>query len=147
MSSYRKDINDVETSIKDVEMSINNAHLHLEKVEDHVDGFVETVQRISTVSETNAKSLGVEIQRVQWETCGQFESFFRKFERVNEVINKKTVCFDEELDRVMALVGDRISVGMEELKAEFLEALEVKGRRYVSGRPSAPKLPLLLRPW
>jgi hypothetical protein len=33
MSSFNKDV-------KDVEMSVDNTHLHLEKIEDHVDGFV-----------------------------------------------------------------------------------------------------------
>jgi hypothetical protein len=40
------------------------------------------------------------------------------------------VRLDKELDRVMALVGEKITVGMEELRAQFLEALGVEGRRY-----------------
>jgi uncharacterized protein YoxC len=113
MSSYCRDINVIEASVKDVEMAADNAHLCLEKVEDCVDGFVESARRISVVSETNSKLLGMEIQRIQWETHGQIESFYKKFERVNKVIDKKTVCLDEELDRVMALVGEKICVGME----------------------------------
>jgi hypothetical protein len=130
MSSYRWDINSVEVSVKDIEMLVDNAHLCLEKVEDRVNGFVATTRRISVVSKTNSKSLGMEIQRIQWETHGQIEGFYKKFERANEVIDKKIVRLDEELDRVMALVGEKISAGMEELKVEFLEALEVEGRRY-----------------
>jgi hypothetical protein len=91
---------------------------------------METTRRISVVSETNLKRLDMEIKRIQQETCGQIKGFYRKFERVNEIIDKKTVCLDEELDRVMALVGEKICAGMEELKAEFLEALELEGRRY-----------------
>jgi hypothetical protein len=130
MSSYCQDVNTVEVSVKDIEMAVDNAHLCLEKVEDCVNGFVETTRRISVVSETNSKSLGMEIQRVQWETHGQIKNFYKKFERVNEVINKKMVHLDKELDRVTALVGEKICAGMEELKAEFLEAMEVEGRRY-----------------
>jgi hypothetical protein len=70
MSSYCRDVNVIEASVKDVEMSIDNAHLCLEKVEDHVDGFMETARKISVVSKTNSKSLGMEIQRVQQETHG-----------------------------------------------------------------------------
>jgi chromosome segregation ATPase len=130
MSSYHQDINVIEVSVKDIKMSVNNTHLHLEKFEDHVNGFVETARRISVVSETNSRSLGMEIQWVQRETHGQIEGFYKKFERVNKIIDKKMVCLDEELDRVMALVGEKINAGMEELKAEFLEVLEVEGRRY-----------------
>jgi chromosome segregation ATPase len=91
MSSYRRDTNEVETSVKDIKMLIDNAHLYLEEVEDRVNGFMEAARRISVISETNSKSLGMEIQRVQQETHGQFESFYKKFERANEVIDKKTV--------------------------------------------------------
>jgi hypothetical protein len=122
--------NVIEASIKDVEMSVDNTHLCLEKVEDCVDGFVETARRISVVSETNSKSLGMEIQRIHQETRGQIEGFYKKFERVNKVIDKKTVHLDEELDRVMALVGEKIAASVEKLRAEFLEVLGVEGRRY-----------------
>ena len=37
---------------------------------------------------------------------------------------------EEELDKVVALVGEKIQSRMEDLCTQFLEALEVKGRCY-----------------
>jgi chromosome segregation ATPase len=38
----------LEKDVKDMEISIDNSHLHLEKLEDQVDGFVESIQRTSS---------------------------------------------------------------------------------------------------
>jgi chromosome segregation ATPase len=130
MSSYQRDVDRVEASMKDVESSIDNAHFRLEKVEDCVDGMVSSIRSISSLSASNAHALGLEIQKVQGEGRMQLDGFFKKFERMNEILDKKSVHMDEELDRVMALVGEKIDVGLVGLKAEFQEALEAEGRRY-----------------
>jgi hypothetical protein len=51
-------------------------------------------------------------------------------ERSNTIIDKKFMSFKEELDKVMALVGEKIQSGMEDLSSRFSEALELEGRRY-----------------
>jgi hypothetical protein len=137
MSSYHQDVERLEkstnawdSSMRDVKMSVNNAHLRLEKVEDCVDGMVSSIRSVSSLSTTNARALGLEIQRVQGESRMQLDGFFKKFERMNEILDKKTVCMDEELDRVTALVGEKIEAGLAGLKAEFQEALEAEGRRF-----------------
>jgi hypothetical protein len=53
-----------------------------------------------------------------------------KFSRINDVINRKIVRFEEELDKVTALVGEKIQSGMEDLNMRFTEALEVKSVKY-----------------
>jgi chromosome segregation ATPase len=137
MSSYRQDVANLEkttaawkASVKDVEMSVNNTHLHLEKVEDRVDGMVSSIRSVSSLSATNAHALGLEIQRVQGESRMQLDGFFKKFEQMNEILDKKTVRLDEELDRVTALVGEKIKAAVTNLDTEFRVALETEERRY-----------------
>jgi hypothetical protein len=123
MSSFNKDI-------KDVEMSVDNAHLHLEKVEDCVDGFVSLLRSQTGVMAASSRVALFEAQRVEKEFCPMIEGWYGKFEKVNDIIDKKIIWFKEELDRVMALVGEKIQSGMEDLNMRFAEALEVEGVRY-----------------
>ena len=81
-----------------LEASMGNTFEQLEKVEDRVDGcFAETCQ-VCSLSETNSWLLGMEIQRVQWESRKEIEGLFSKFERVNQIFDKKTVRMEEELE-------------------------------------------------
>jgi hypothetical protein len=73
--------------------------------------------------------LGSEIQRVQRETRGQFESFFGKFEKLNDIVDKKIVHLDEEMDRVVELVGQKIDAKMGEFSSDLMEALEIEESR------------------
>jgi hypothetical protein len=75
------------------------------------------------------RSLGVEIQQVQRESRNEIEGMFAKFEQVNQIIDKKTVCMDEELDRVVALVGERIDAKLGEITSDWVEALEIEETR------------------
>jgi hypothetical protein len=68
----------------------------------------------------------MEIQRVEWETRGHIEGFYPKFERVNNIIDKKIVRMDEELDKVVGLVGEKIDVKMGEFSSDLMEALEIE---------------------
>jgi hypothetical protein len=86
-------------------------------------------QRTASLYETNARSMGAEIQRVQRETCGQIESLFQKFEKVNDIIDKKIVRQDEEMDRVVELVGQKIDAKMGEFSSDLMEALEIEENR------------------
>jgi hypothetical protein len=64
MSSMEKDI-------KDVEMSMDNSQLWMEKIEDQVEGLVDSMSRLSRQSSiclVNHWLLGSEIQRVQEES-------------------------------------------------------------------------------
>jgi hypothetical protein len=48
-----------------LEALMGSAHNQLEDLGDRVDGFVESIQKVSFISNTNNQSLGLEIQRVQ----------------------------------------------------------------------------------
>jgi hypothetical protein len=58
------------------------------------------------------------------------EGVLGKFEQINNVINRKFVKLDEELDRVMALVGEKIQAGLDDPSAKFEEVLDAEGERY-----------------
>jgi hypothetical protein len=107
----------LERDIRMLEFSMGLAHNQLEDLGDRVNGFVESVWRVSSISETNSWSLGLEIQRVQQETCGHVESLFQKFEKVINIINKKIIHQDEEMDRVVDLVGQKIDTKMGEFSS------------------------------
>jgi hypothetical protein len=73
--------------------------------------------------------LGAEIQRVQRESRKEIEGMFAKFKWVNQIVDKKTIRMDEELDRVVALVGERIDTKLREITADWVEAMEIEENR------------------
>jgi hypothetical protein len=56
----------------------------------------------------------------------------RKFVRINEVIDKKMVCQDEELDRVVGLVGEKIDAKFSDFSNQFMEAVTAEEARRVA---------------
>jgi hypothetical protein len=57
------------------------------------------------------------------------EGLFQKFKKVNDVINKKIVCQDEEMDWVVELVRQKIDAKMGEFSSDLMEALEIEENR------------------
>ena len=70
--------------------------------------------------------LGLEIQKVHQESWKEIEGLFSKFEWVNQIFNKKAVRMEEELDRVVSLVGEKIDAKIREITSDWVEALEIK---------------------
>ena len=126
MMWMEKDVDILKDSLRDVEMSVDNSHLCLEKVEDCVDGFIESLRQYSLTSDMASQSLGMEIQRVQKEWRKGHEDILAKFKRMGNVIDKKFVQLDEELERVIDLVGQKIDAKFGEFSAEFLEVMEIE---------------------
>jgi hypothetical protein len=63
-------------------------------------------------------------------TTGELaEDLNRKFVRINEVIDKKMVCQDEELDRVVGLVGEKIDSKFSDFSDQFMEAVVAEEAR------------------
>ena len=115
-----------ERDVRMLESLMESAHNQLEDLGSWVDGFVVSSWRISSLCETNNRSLGLEIQRVQRETHGHIEGLFQKFEKVNDIIDKKIVHQDEKMDRVVGHVGEWIDAKMGKFSSDFMEALEIK---------------------
>ena len=91
-----------------------------------MSGCLADVHRVNSLSETHSQALGLEIKRVQQESWKEVEGLFSKFERVNQIFDKKAVHMEEELDQVVSLVGDKINAKIGEITSNWVEALEIK---------------------
>jgi DNA repair exonuclease SbcCD ATPase subunit len=129
MGTIQQQVSSTQQDVRMLKSSMESAHDQLEKLGDRVDGCFAETRRVCSLSETNSRSLGMEIQRVQRESRKEIEGMFAKFERVNQIIDKKTIRMDEELDRVVALVGERIDAKIREITSDWVEALEIKENR------------------
>jgi hypothetical protein len=123
MSSFNRDV-------KDVKMLVDNTHLHLEKVEDCVDGFMSLLCSQTGIAAASSHVALFEVQRVEKGLCPMIEGWYGKFKQVNGIIDKKIVQLEEELDRVTALVGEKVDGGMADLSEKFAEVLRVEGVKY-----------------
>ena len=119
----------VDRDLRMLEASMGNAFEQLERVEDRVDGCFAETRQVCSLSETNSQSLGMEIQRVQRESRKEIEGLFSKFERVNQIFDKKTVRMEEELERMVSLVEEKINSKIGEITADWMEALEIEEAR------------------
>jgi chromosome segregation ATPase len=129
MGSVQAQLSLSQQDVRMLEASMESTHEQLEGLGNRVDGCYAETRRVCSLSETNIRSLGVEIRRVQWESRKEIEGMYSKFERVYDIIDKKTVCMDEELDRVVALVREKIEARVGEMTSDWLEAMEVEERR------------------
>jgi hypothetical protein len=115
--------------IRMLEASMGSAHEQLEDLGGRMDGCVAANRRTASIVEGNAHFLAT-VRSGQVEVRELAEDLNRKFARINEVIDRKMVCQDEELDRVIGLFGERMEeaaaletarrVALEE-KVAFLE--------------------------
>jgi hypothetical protein len=113
-----------------LEVSMGSAHEQLEGLGDQIDGCYVETRRTCSLSETNNWSLGLKIQRVQRETRNHIEGLFQKFEKVNSIVDKKIVRQDEEMDRVVELVSQKIDMKMGKFSSDLMEAMEIEENRW-----------------
>jgi hypothetical protein len=111
--------------IRMLEGAMGETQEDLENLASRVDAFVSSSQRSASLCEANAR----EIQRVSRETRGQYEGVLQRFEKVNDIVDKKIVRQDEEMDRVVELVGQKINTKMGEFSSDLMEALEIEENR------------------
>jgi hypothetical protein len=72
------------------------------------------------------------------------EGWFGKLEYCNTIVDKKFIHLEEELEKVVALVGEKIKVKFREFSNQFLEAMEVEDAHKVE---LEARLLLLRRDW
>jgi hypothetical protein len=116
--------------IRMLEGAMGGTQEDLENLGGRVNTWAANNQKAVSLCEMNAQSLGSEIQRVQRETWGQFEGFFKKFEKLSNVVDKKIVRQDKEMDRVVELVGQKIDVKMGEFSRDLMEAVEIEENQW-----------------
>ena len=119
----------VDRDIRMLEASMGGVHRQLEDLRDRVDGCFAETHRVCSLNKTHSRVLGLEIKRVQQESRKEIEGLFSKFERVNQIFDKKAVHMEEELDRVVSLVGEKIDAKIGEITADWVEALEIEENR------------------
>ena len=120
MSSMEGETNSLQKGLQDVEMSVNNSHLCLEKVEDRVDSFINSLWRYSQTATASSHALGIEIQKVQQEWRTDHKNLLLKFSTNNDIIDRKFVRLNKELERVVDLVGQKIDAKFGEFSSNFL---------------------------
>ena len=122
-------LSSVDRDIRMLEASMGRAHKQLEDFDDWMVGCHAEVRRAGSLSESHSQSLGFEIKKVQQEAWKEIEGLFSKFEKVNQIFDKKTVHMEEELERVVSLVDGKINVKIGEITANWVEALEIEENR------------------
>jgi hypothetical protein len=115
--------------IRMLEASMGGVDEQLESLGDRMDGCVAVGRRTAALVEGNARFLAT-VRSGQVEVQELAEDLDQKFSRINEVIDRKRVRQDEELDWVVGLFGERMEevvvsemarrVALEE-KVTFLE--------------------------
>jgi hypothetical protein len=117
--------------IQMLEASMGSVHEQLESLGDRMDGCVATGRRTASIVKGNARFLAT-VWSGQVEVRELAEDLNRKFVQINEVIDKKMVCQDEELDRVVGLVREKIDAKFNDFSDQFMEAVEVEEARRVA---------------
>jgi hypothetical protein len=114
-----------------LEVSMGSAHEQLEDLGDRIDGCVASGRRTASIVEGNTRFLAT-VRSGQVEVCELAEDLNWKFIRINEVIDRKMVCQDEELDRVVGLVGERIDARILKFSNQHMEAVVAEEARRVA---------------
>jgi hypothetical protein len=105
-----------------LEASMGSAHEQLEDLGNRMDGCVAAGRRTAAIVEGNTRFLAT-VRSGQVEVRELAEDLNQKFVQINEIIDKKMVRQDEELDRVVRLFGERVeeAVASEEARRVALE--------------------------
>jgi hypothetical protein len=107
-------------------LSMDNAHKQLEDLGDRVDGFVGSLRHQQANALWDTRVIGTKFELFRKETIGQIESWLGRFEHNNEIINKKFVQMDMELEKVVDLVRVKIRTEVGAIATDFAEAMEIK---------------------
>jgi hypothetical protein len=96
-----------------------------------MDSCVAAGRRTASIVEGNARFLAT-VCSGQVEVRELAEDLNRKFAWINEVIDKKMVRQDEELDRVVGLIGEKIESKFSDFSDQFMEAVTAEEARRVA---------------
>jgi hypothetical protein len=98
----------------------------LEDVTRHVGEVAAANRRMSSLFKNHTRSIGVEVLKVRQEGRSHYEGFFGKLERLATTVDKKIIHQDEEMDKVVGLVGQKIDAKFGEFSSDFMEAMEIE---------------------
>jgi predicted transcriptional regulator len=98
----------------------------IEDLGDRVNGFVSSLRTYNNQSTSSHRSVFQEMHQHKQEARADHKSLLGKFARTSDVIDKKFVQLDTELEKVVGLVGDKIEKEVGKIATEFAEAMEVE---------------------
>jgi hypothetical protein len=105
---------------------MENAHKQLEDLGDRVDGFVGSLRWNRFDAQRDFRVIGTELRSFWKETTSQIESWSRMFERNNEILDKKFIQMNMELEKVVDLAGAKIRTEVGAIATDFAEAMEIE---------------------
>jgi chromosome segregation ATPase len=106
--------------------SMDNAHRGIEDLGDRVDGFMSSLRIYNNQYTASHWALFQEMHQHKREACADHESILGKFARSGDVIDKKFIQVDTELEKVVGLVGDKIEKEVGKIATKFAEAMDVE---------------------
>jgi chromosome segregation ATPase len=106
--------------------SMDNAHRGLEDLGDRVDGFVSSLRTYNNQSTASHRALFQEMHQHKREARADHEGVLSQLARRDDIIDKKFVQVDTELEKVMGLVGDKIEKEVGKITTEFAEVMDVE---------------------
>jgi hypothetical protein len=112
-----------------LEALMGSVHEQLEDLGDRVDGQHAENRRMASLHKTHVRFITSEVLKVRQEGRSQHESCLGKIKRVGDLIDKKIVHMDKELDKVVGLIGQRINSKFGEFSSDFMEAMEIEERQ------------------
>jgi hypothetical protein len=75
------------------------------------------------------RAVSTKAQKIKVDLLQQIKSWSGWFERNNTIINKKFIHLDEELEKVVELVGQKIDAKFGEFASDFMELMEIEELR------------------
>jgi hypothetical protein len=115
--------------IRMLEGAMGGTQEDLEDVTRHVGKVAVANRRMSSLFENHTRSIGAEVLKVWQEGRSHYEGFFGKLERLATTVDKKIVHQDEEMDKVVGLVGQKIDTRFGKFSSDFMEAMEIEETR------------------
>jgi chromosome segregation ATPase len=129
-----------ERDIHLLESSLENVHGQLEGLGDWVDGFVGSIRTYNNQFNTSHHTLFQEVHKHKQEARSDHESLLAKFAWTGDIIDKKFIQLDIELEKVVDLVGEKIKKEVGEIAHDFGEAMEIKEEWRASSEVKAASL-------
>jgi hypothetical protein len=112
--------------VRMLEASMGSVHEQLEDLGNRVDGVHVANRQMASLHETHTRFITLEVLKVRQEGHSQYEGCLGKIERIGELIDKKIVHMDEELDKVVGLIGQKIDSKFGEFSCDFMEVMEIE---------------------
>jgi chromosome segregation ATPase len=132
VDSLKIRLTSVESDVRLLDASSSNAHQGIEDLGDRVDGFVSSLWTYNNRSVSSHRALFQEVHQHKREARADHESLLARLARSDEIIDRKFVQMDTEVEKVVGLVGEKIEVKFSDFSDQFMEAVEAEESRRVA---------------